>query len=141
VDFPVDAGSAGDGRSVERLHRSANDRVVAGVCGGIAEYLSVDPRLVRIAFVIGTLWGIGLLVYIVLALILPVQDYPPVPTGFSPQRSHVVVGTLLVVLGGLLLAGNVGWAPWLTWNLFWPALLILTGVALLMRQPRRHTFS
>src|SRR3954454_24085445 len=104
-------GLARDGRSVQRLHRSANDCVVAGVCGGIAEYLSVDPSLVRLAFVIGTLWGVGLLVYIVLAVVLPVEDYPPAPTAFSPQRGHVVAGTLLVVLGGLLLAGNMGWAP------------------------------
>jgi hypothetical protein len=37
------------------------------------------------------------------------------------------------VLGAVLLAGNLGWAPWLTWNLFWPGLLILVGAALLMR--------
>jgi phage shock protein C len=121
MDFPVDAGPDGDGRSVQRLHRSANDRVIAGVCAGIAETLSIDPSLVRIGFVIGTLWGVGLLVYIVLAVILPVQDYPAAPSSFSPQRSHAVAGTLLVVLGGLLLAGNMGWAPWLTWSLLWPA--------------------
>lgn len=56
-----------ENRYVQRLHRSVTDRVVAGVCGGIAEYLAIDPSLVRIAFVVGTLWGIGLLIYIVLA--------------------------------------------------------------------------
>ena len=39
------------------------------------------------------------------------------------------------VLGGLLLAGNVGLAPWLGWNLFWPGVLILIGVGLLLRNP------
>lgn len=56
-----------------RLHRSATDKVVAGVCGGLAEYLEVDPSLVRLAFVVGTLWGgLGLLLYVLLALVLPV---------------------------------------------------------------------
>ncbi|MSR76363.1 MAG: PspC domain-containing protein, partial [Candidatus Ryanbacteria bacterium] len=35
-----------------KLHRSADDRILAGVCGGIAEYFDIDPVLVRIAFVV-----------------------------------------------------------------------------------------
>jgi phage shock protein C len=120
-----------------RLHRSATDRVCCGVCGGLAEYLSVDPSLVRVAFVVATLWGgIGLLLYIVLAIILPVDEVantvPP-----SPDRSRMIAGLVLVVLGGLLLAGNMGLAPWLSWNVFWPSVLILTGAGLLLRSP--HT--
>lgn len=56
----------------KRLYRSRSDRQIAGVCGGIAEYLNVDPTLVRIAFVIGTLLGgPGLLLYIILAIVVP----------------------------------------------------------------------
>ena len=61
--------------SAPRLHRSATDRLCCGVCGGIAEYLSVDSSLVRFAFIVGTLWGgIGLLLYIVLAIVLPTDE-------------------------------------------------------------------
>lgn len=56
----------------KRLTRSVNDRMVAGVCGGIAEYLEVDPTLVRLVFVALTLMGgPGLIIYIVLMLIVP----------------------------------------------------------------------
>ncbi len=60
----------------KRLYRSTADRMFAGVCGGIAEYLEVDPTLVRLVFVALTLMGgPGVLVYIVLMLIVPEQ--PP----------------------------------------------------------------
>ena len=119
-----------------RLHRSATDRVCCGVCGGIAEYFALDPSLVRVAFVVATLWGgIGVVLYIVLAVILPVDDY--VPTGLvAPERGRVLAGSILLVLGAVLLASNLGLAPWLTWNLFWPTVLILVGVAVLLRGPK-----
>lgn len=109
------------------------------MCGGIAEYLAIDPSLVRIAFVVGTLWGIGLLIYIVLAVILPVETSPATGRAVSSERTHVLAGTILVVLGGLLLADNLGWTPWLSWNVFWPAVLVLVGIGLLARGARTRT--
>ena len=56
----------------KRLYRSTQDRMFAGVCGGIAEYLEVDPTLVRLVFVALTLMGgPGLVMYIVLMLVVP----------------------------------------------------------------------
>jgi len=59
----------------KRLYRSSQDRMFAGVCGGIAEYLEVDPTLVRLVFVALTLLssGTGLILYIILMLIVPEQ--------------------------------------------------------------------
>ena len=58
-----------------RLHKSTKDRKVAGVCGGIAEYLNTDPTIIRLVFALMVLgWGTGLLAYIVLALVLPEGD-------------------------------------------------------------------
>ena len=55
----------------KRFRKSA-DRRLFGVCGGIAEYLDVDPTLVRILWVVLVLFaGTGLLLYIVLALLMP----------------------------------------------------------------------
>jgi phage shock protein C len=125
------------GQPAPRLHRCASDCVLFGVGSGIAEYLSIDPSLVRIAFVVATLWGgIGVLAYIVLAIVLPVSPEPPALVSFSGERTRVAAGLVLVVLGGLLLAGNMGWAPWLSWSLFWPGILIVIGLALLLRNPR-----
>jgi len=58
----------------KRLHKSQYDRKIAGVCGGIAEYLGVDPTAVRIAWVLAALFlGSGILAYIIAALIMPEQ--------------------------------------------------------------------
>lgn len=56
----------------KRLYRSRTDRQLAGVCGGVADYLSIDPTLVRVIWVILTLaGGPGLILYIILALVVP----------------------------------------------------------------------
>ncbi|HEY7625226.1 MAG TPA: PspC domain-containing protein [Candidatus Limnocylindria bacterium] len=60
-----------------RLERSATNRVIAGVCGGIAEYLAVDATLVRVVFVVLALFGgAGLLAYIVLLILMPQPGRP-----------------------------------------------------------------
>jgi phage shock protein PspC (stress-responsive transcriptional regulator) len=96
--------------SVARLHRSPTDRVVFGVCGGLAESLQVDAGLVRLVFAIAALWGgAGLLLYVVLAIILPIDPYDDVaPFRTSLERTQLLTGVLLIVLGGLLLASNAG---------------------------------
>lgn len=60
------------GRPPKRLHRICEGEMIAGVCNGLAAYVHVDPTLIRLAFVFLTmLWGTGLLVYIVLAIVVP----------------------------------------------------------------------
>ena len=61
---------------VHRLYRSCKDKILGGVCGGIAEYLGIDPTIVRILWIIGTLaWGFGILLYIILWIIVPRNPY------------------------------------------------------------------
>jgi phage shock protein C len=71
----------------KRLYRSTEERMFAGVCGGIAEYLDVDPTLVRLFFVALTLLsgGQGLLIYIVLMLVVPEQ--PKEQQKFTPEEN------------------------------------------------------
>lgn len=58
----------------KKLYKSAMDKKIAGVCGGIAEYFNVDATLIRLAWVLfGLLGGSGLLAYIIAALIMPEQ--------------------------------------------------------------------
>jgi phage shock protein C len=59
----------------KRLLRSRNDRIVAGVAGGIAAMLNVDPLLVRIAFLALALFnGFGLVIYLALWILVPNED-------------------------------------------------------------------
>lgn len=58
---------------MKRLYRSS-DRVVAGVCGGIAEYFNIDPTLIRVAYVVLTLFSVafpGIILYIILMILMP----------------------------------------------------------------------
>jgi phage shock protein C len=61
----------------KRLTRSRNDRIVAGVAGGVAAMFNVDPLLVRIAFLALALFnGFGLIIYFALWLLVPNEDSP-----------------------------------------------------------------
>ena len=78
----------------ERLYRSRDDRMLAGVAGGVAEMLDTDPSLIRIVWVLLAFLtgGIALVVYIVMAIVVPEQppDYlpgTPPPTGTAPDGS------------------------------------------------------
>ena len=63
------------GKITGRIHKSVKDKKIAGVCGGIAEYLKVDPTIVRLVFALMFFgWGSGLLAYLACAFILPVGD-------------------------------------------------------------------
>ena len=56
----------------KKLYRSAKDRKIAGVCGGIAEYLNMDPTVVRILWAIISLFAfVGVVAYAVCAFIIP----------------------------------------------------------------------
>ena len=43
----------------KKLHRSRANRMLGGVCGGLGEFFSIDPTLVRVVFVLGMLFGLG----------------------------------------------------------------------------------
>jgi phage shock protein PspC (stress-responsive transcriptional regulator) len=58
-----------------RLYRSRDNRMLGGVAGGLADYLGIDPSLVRIGWVLLFLaGGIGLLLYIVMWIVVPEED-------------------------------------------------------------------
>ncbi|MCL0050770.1 PspC domain-containing protein [Dehalococcoidia bacterium] len=58
----------------KRLYRSRSDRVIWGVCGGLARHLNVDPTLVRLVMVLLVFAnGLGILIYIIMAVIVPLE--------------------------------------------------------------------
>ena len=56
---------------MKKLFRSKSNRVICGVCGGIGEYLNVDPTIIRLLALLLGFTGSGVLVYIVAAFIMP----------------------------------------------------------------------
>jgi phage shock protein PspC (stress-responsive transcriptional regulator) len=60
----------------KKLYRSRKSKIIAGVCGGLAEYLNLDPTIIRLAWVIFSLaYGVGVLVYIIAWLLIPNNPY------------------------------------------------------------------
>lgn len=149
---------------MKRLYRSRRDKVIAGVASGIAEYFEVDPTLVRLVWVIAAFSGVGVLAYIVAAIVIPErpegmahapQATPPrseashQPEGESQQESHEkavthapgkqsdsarTFGIILVILGGFLLVRRA--MPWFMVDRLWPLALIALGVYFLLNTSR-----
>lgn len=147
------------------LYRSQRERLIGGVCGGIGEYLRVDPALVRVFFVLlAFTTGIGWLLYLILWAAVPYEgegrfgSSATIHTGVAemtakaqtlgedvrqtaarPSRQiGVVIGATLVLVGALALLRNLG-IPGLSWlneGLVWPILLLVGGIVLVWRLPR-----
>jgi len=69
---PAAVRASRSGPEIRRLYRSGKDKILGGVCGGIAEYLGVDPVIIRLIWVISVFaWGFGILAYIIAWIIIP----------------------------------------------------------------------
>ncbi len=62
-----------------RLFRSRRDRKVAGIAGGMAEYMGLDPTIVRLLWVLAAFFSVGVVVllYLILIFVIPNEDEPP----------------------------------------------------------------
>jgi phage shock protein C len=70
------------------LYRSRTDRMIGGVCGGLADYFSVDPTLVRVAAVLlGIANGVGVIAYIILLIIVPEEGDKPMYTAWTDSTN------------------------------------------------------
>ena len=126
---------------MQNLYRSRTDSMVAGVCGGIGNFLSVDPTLVRLFFVFLCFYHfLGVWIYLVLLLVMPLipegeeELISPIPLRDNPKATKVMGGGLLLI-GTLALITNlrISWLSWVNFRNLWPILIILAGILLLMR--------
>ncbi|MCL4384618.1 PspC domain-containing protein [Patescibacteria group bacterium] len=146
--------------TTKKLYRSNKDYVIAGVAGGLGEYFGVDSIIIRLLLVVLALGGgSGILIYLVLAIIVPrepgevvevdrkekvekmaqdvgervkkvADEYRDDRTG---ERRHGALGWIVLLLGLFLLLNQV--IPgWFRADLFWPVALILAGVYLMVRR-------
>lgn len=132
----------------KRLYLSKN-KVIGGVCGGIAEYINVDPTIVRLLWVLLALTnGIGIVLYFLALFIIPEDPYT------NANRSAAVVdkvrdsfnrvvressnsnarnfGIILIITGGLLILHR--FIPHLSWQVIWSIILIILGLFLILRR-------
>ena len=144
-----------------RLERSRSNRVIGGVCGGLADYLDIDATIVRVAMVILGSFGIGILIYFVLLVLMPNPGQPSPfirssatgepgaeelssasaparvvdPTEVDRRRSSL--GILLVAVGAIFMLGNLGAFRFVQWSVIWPLVLIALGVFFIAQRTRR----
>lgn len=131
---------------MEQLRRSRQNKMIAGVAGGMAEYFDLDVALVRLIWVLCILaGGIGFLAYIVCCIVIPEQSEAGensvgdenkelADEGFSGPRKarrHRNAGLLLISLGLVFLIKNI--VPWQYWDKSWPVLLVMVGLYILFR--------
>ena len=148
-------------QQTHRLHKSRDDRFLFGVAGGIAEYFDVDPVLVRVGWVLLTVatGGIGLLVYIVLAIVTPESRHQvsrtetisddsseqsesavDVDTDKRPSRRHTARNVLavgLIVVGMIILLNNLGVFGSIRWDIVWPVAIVVLGLTILVPSIKR----
>ncbi len=73
----------------KKLYRSRNKKVVAGIAGGLGDYLDVDPVIIRIIIVLITIFqGVGLLVYIIMWIVVPEEPYDVSKVSAEPKYSE-----------------------------------------------------
>ncbi len=131
--------------SSKKLTRSQKNRIIAGVCGGFADYFNLDPTLVRIVWILLSLVnGIGILVYIAALVLMPEES-----AGHSAEKKEtnkkrsesagMVVGIILISVGLIFLmreSFQVTWPyhwpifvfPFMRFDLVLPLILVLLGI-------------
>ena len=125
----------------KKLYRSRNQKMLAGVCGGVAEYFNIDVTLVRLIWAVAAMpsFGGALFIYIVAAIVVPERPYGDqghtvyVDASEPADNSKVmsILGIILVVVGVVALIGGLFPFLWgLLRNGFWPSIIIIIGVAL-----------
>lgn len=112
-----------------RLLRSPDERMLAGVAGGTAQYLGVDPTFVRLGFVAATLFGgFGVLAYLVMAVVVPEDDGTGAPVRERPPTwaiAMLVLAALVVLPGPFFGWGDGFW--FFGFGAFWLVALVVVG--------------
>ena len=132
----------------KRLYRSREDKVIAGVCGGIAEYFNTDPIWIRLAAVLlFFIQGIGLLLYVLAWVFVPEnpnqrsskktqveQVVADVSKSKKPRSGNMLTGLVLLAVGVIFLMNNLFG---INCDIMWPVLLIALGVYMIARRQKK----
>ncbi len=135
---------------MKKLYKSRDNKVIDGVCGGIAEYFDVDPVLIRIIFVLFFFFGgSAILAYIIGIVIMPAK--PSVrKAGLESEKSNtesapsnkntLLIGFIFIVIGVFFLMGNFPffniyyyWIKSHFWDILLPSILILIGLSIVIK--------
>ncbi len=128
-----------------KLERSKNDFILAGVCGGLANYLRIDPGILRIILVLSMfLGGWGIVVYIITVFLIPPEKKPIELPNAEKQKirktnNRTLLGSILLFLGLYILFSNFGFIIYLSpfnlsWNFIIPLFALLISLYLVVNR-------
>jgi phage shock protein C len=127
---------------IKKFYRSRNDRVIFGVCGGLAEYFQIDGVLIRALFVLLTFTGgFGILLYLILAVVTPLEPKKSgeaIPT-IDPENftdKHNFLGVIVIFLGLVLLLQQI-FRFYFNWSLLVAILILCLGVYILIKDAHK----
>jgi phage shock protein C len=126
----------------KKLYRSRKNSMIGGVCGGLGEYLNVDPTIMRLVAVLLIFAdGIGLIAYIIAWIIIPRNPEleAEIVTSQRSELSWLLPGLALILLGLIFLLNNL--VSWFRFSYLWPLVLIVLGIIILVRSQRKHVSS
>ncbi|MBC7320514.1 PspC domain-containing protein [bacterium] len=122
-----------------RIYRSKKNRMIAGVCGGIAEYLNIDPAIVRLIMALLVLAnGLGIILYILAVIIIPEKPEETGgegPSSYVETHSPVTLGVILIIIGIVAIIWSAG-IPMLhivSPGIFIGAIILIAGLYFLIR--------
>lgn len=132
----------------KKLYRSEKEKILAGVCGGIAEYFSIDPTIVRIAAVLILLGThvAAVVVYILCAIIIPKREEyntnyndndmnaSTEKSIISTEKNRTLLGLILVCVGVVFLLKK--YLMWIKMEYIWAILLIIIGIVIIFRRKK-----
>lgn len=135
----------------KKLQRDTNNKVIGGVCAGLANYFGTDAALVRLLLAFLILFaGTGFWLYIILWIVMPAgvpqpmanldaDDVDMVMTETNAtQKSNkgsLIVGLILIGLGALGLLHR--FVPAFNWQMVWPVILIILGLVLIIPKDKK----
>lgn len=121
----------------KKLFRLRTNKVVGGVCGGLGEYLGIDPVIIRIIWAaLIFMHGFGLIAYIIAWIIIPEEPLGLKKEALSrdfEEHSKFFIGAALIVIGALFILNNLGLFSWINWAYSWPIIIIVIGVILILQ--------
>jgi phage shock protein C len=129
----------------KKLYRSKTNRMLAGVCGGISEYLDLDAKLVRLIMLAAAfIGGIGLILYIAAVLLVPnnPEQEQVKAHEFSFDNKSIILGFVLVAVGFFLIFKGFPLIKiwYFFWQYAWGLFLILGGIFILFYKKENDTF-
>lgn len=125
----------------KKLVRDTQNKVIGGVCSGLANYFEIDASLLRLLFACMFFFAsMGLWLYLILWIVMPAasvrqvidengQTVMEMPNEREVSKGSLVLGLILIGIGAIALLHR--FIPELNWQTIWPVLLIVLGVLLL----------